>query len=99
MEAVKIRRNTMIHINGRSVRVRDITRDGNKIKLHFDGGFISRKPGASILALAEMPAGPVKSQPYVRTPHTVRFSDSAWPGERDGTTQERIISMSRGWDL
>lgn len=95
----KIQRHTLIVVQGRTLRVRDITRDGRKIKLHFNGGHISRKPGTDVPTRAEITAGPVKAQPYARMPHRARFSDGTWRGELEGTTAERIISYSRGWDI
>lgn len=99
MKIDSIQRGHMIVVQGRPVRVRLVARDHGKIRLEYDGGHISRKPGADIPTRAEIPAGPVQSQPYARTPRVVRVSNGAWPGDRAGTTQERIIGYNKGWDL
>lgn len=100
MLASKIRRNMMINHDGRTLRVRDIGTDARgRVRMLTDAGTIRVRPDATVQTHAEVTAGPVRSQTYARTPRTVRVSSSEWPGERAGTTQERIIGMSKGWDL
>ena len=100
MLASMIRRNMLINHEGLTLRVRDIGTDKRgRVRMITDAGTIRVRPDIHVKALAEMTSGPVQSRQFARTPRQVRVSNGAWVGERDGTTQERIISYSRGWDL
>lgn len=98
MLASKIQRNMMIDIDGLRLRVRDIGTDARgRVRMTTDAGTVRRRPDADVKVLAEVTAGPVAGRPVAQL-RTVKGSDNRWRGQRDGTTQERIISYSRGWD-